>query len=214
MKRTFAKPALAALASIGLAIPLVLPLAPATASGAPTGEVTLGQSTIEPAYNAADGSLMYLLTPNKAPMRAPAVTWAPLYIPVYPASDAGLFPSPLNCMHLGGDNCPDHGPEVAGAAMAIMPGIYGAGVLGHDHVGDAPGGSDFNFQWVPVLVLFTDPIAAQTRVTTDAGIAALVANHQAIEIRLDGTHGAPFSVFNCSVVSASVYSRGTPVPSV
>lgn len=212
MNRTFARSALAAFASIGLALPLVLPLAPATASAYATGEVTLGNSTIEPAFDAATGDLMYLLTPNKAPMKAPMVTWAPLYIPVYPASDS--FSTPLNCMHLGGDNCPDHGPEVAGAAMAIMPSVYGGGVLGHDHVGDAPGGSDFNFQWVPVLVLFTDPVAAQTRVTTDAAIAALVANQQAIEIPLDGTNHAPFAVFNCSVVSSAVYMQGTPVPSV
>lgn len=206
MKRTFVKPALAALASIGLAIPLVLPIAPATASSYPTGQVAFGQSTIEPAYNDTNGNLMYLLTPNKAPMKAPTVTWAPLYVIVYPTSTT--VTTPLNCMHVPADNCPDHGPAVAGAAMGIMPGVYGQGVLGHDHIGDAPSGSDFNFQWLPVLVLFTNSAAANEHVTTESQLDALIANGDVTEIPI-----APLT-FNCSTVSAATYNLGTPVTPV
>ncbi len=217
MNRTFAKSALAAIASIGLAIPLVLPATSASASAAiASGEVTLGNATIEPAINGATGQPMYLLTPKVAPVTTETITYAPLYIVVYPRSSG--VTTPLNCMHVPSDNCPDHGLEVASAASAIAPLIYGsdsvtgAGVLGHDHIGSAPGGVDFNFQWVPVLVLFTNAGDAQHRVTTLTQLQALFADHhRVIVVPLDGTHGAPNAAFNCSVVNAAAYNNGTAV---
>jgi hypothetical protein len=111
----------------------------AYAQDIPTGEVQLGKSFIEPAYDDMTGDMIFLLTPLGAPFPVNANHHAvsPLYLIVYPTS-AGGFVGTMNCMHPGGDNCPDHGPEIAGAAAAIMPAVYGQGVWGHDHLVDAP----------------------------------------------------------------------------
>jgi len=41
----------------------MLPLAAFASDPLPTGQVQAGQSTIEPGYNDADGSLLYIKTP-------------------------------------------------------------------------------------------------------------------------------------------------------
>jgi hypothetical protein len=126
-------------------------------------------------------------------------------------------PASLNCAHVPADNCPDHGPGVAGAAAAIDPAVYtdpitGANlVVGHDHlVGIASTGGDFNVLWEPVLVLFTNVNASTTRVTTLAQIRALEAgpNPNAFEVPL------PQLDFHCSAVSAATYNKATPAPTV
>jgi hypothetical protein len=179
------------------------------ADSLPSGERVLGRSTLEPAYNDSNGSLMYLLTPFKATtVHSNPKAWAPIYIPVYPTSVVGSVGT-LNCMHVPSDNCPDHGPEVAAAAAQIMPSVYGpadgSGVLGHDHLADGPGGSEFNIAWEPILVLFTNTAAASEHLTTDAQVDAAVARGDAIEVPV------PELTFNCSVVPARVYDLGTPV---
>jgi hypothetical protein len=108
-------------------------------------------------------------------------------------------------MHVPSDNCPDHGPGVATAAAAIMPGVYGGGVLGHDHLLDGPGGSEFNIAWEPVLVLFTNTAAASEHITTEAQLDAAVARGDVIEIPV------PELTFNCAVVPAKLYDRATPL---
>ena len=58
-----------------------------------------------------------------------------------------------------------------------MPAVYGSdptAVLGHDHVGDAPGGADFNVAWEVVEVLFTNSAAADTRVNAGAQIFGIL----------------------------------------
>ncbi len=195
----------------GLALAAVVAVAPtlAAAGGLPTGETKLGQTTIEPAYDDANGTLVYLSTPNNAhvnPVFAHNV--APIYLPVYPV---GSTVGTLNCQDTTAttvENCPDHGPAVAGAAMQIFGSVYGGGVLGHDHlVGIASTGGDFNILWEPVLVLFTNADAAdgENHVTTLAELNALVASGDVVEIPL------PPLTFHCSVVSAAVYQKGTPV---
>jgi hypothetical protein len=167
---------------------------------------TGGGATIEPAINDANGTLVYLLTPNKVLAHPNAHNVANLYLTVYPAG-SGIVPSTLNCAHVPGDNCADHGPIVAGAAATIVPTVYGGGVVGHDHlVGIANTQGDFNIIWQPVLVLFTNAHAATTRLMTLDAINAALANHDVIEIPL------PTLDFNCSVVSASVYDHATPGP--
>lgn len=208
MTRTISRTAIAALASIGLAIPLVLPLAPALATGYPTGQATLGQSTVEVGYNDANGQLTYLLTPDKAKFHPAPTSWAPIYVVVYPTSVASYITTPLNCMHLGGDNCPDHGPGVSAGAAAIMPSVYGGGVLGHDHLLDVPGGSEFNVAWVPILILFTSTAAAQTHITTEAQLDAALNAHDAIEVPI------PAAAFYCTVVPQRVFDLATPVTPV
>lgn len=182
-----------------------------------TGLFTGGGGTVEPAYDASTGTLVYLSTPNNAhvnlnapldPSTGMPKNVAPIYLPVYPKG-SGIDPASLNCAHVPADNCPDHGPGVAGAAMGIVPSVYGGGVLGHDHlVGIAKTGGDFNVLWEPVLVLFTSAHAATTHITTLAQIDAAVATHNAIEVPL------PQLTFHCSSVSAAAYWRGTPAPTV
>jgi hypothetical protein len=102
--------------------------------------------------------------------------------PVYLVG-SGIDPASLNCAHVLADNCPDHGPAVAGAAMAIDPSVYGGGVLGHDHqAGVASSDGDFNVTWEPTLVLFTNAHTPTQHLTTLAQINADLAAHNAFLI--------------------------------
>lgn len=175
----------------------------AAAGSLPSGERMIGQASVEPVYNDMTGRIAFVSTPVKAPNPVPAnpVSWAPIYLPVYPT---GSTVGTLNCMGVPG-NCPDHDGIIAGAAMGIVPSVYGAGVIGHDHLLAPPAsGGDFNIAWEPVLVLFTSSEAANEHVTTLAQINALVASGQAIEISI------PPATFLCAVVPAVVYWNGTP----
>ena len=173
-----------------------------------TGHFTGGGGTVEPAYNDTTGTLIYLQTPNNAKTHPNSHNVAPLYLPVYPVG-SGIDPASLNCAHVPADNCPDHGPGVAGAAMSIMPTVYGGGVVGHDHLaGIASSGGEFNVIWEPTLVLFTNAAAATHHITTLAQITADLKAGDAITVPL------PKLDFNCAVVSAAAYARGTPAPTV
>jgi hypothetical protein len=182
-----------------------------------SGHFVGGGGTIEPAYDDATGTLVYIQTPNGPPVHPanhidPATGMpknvAPIYLPVYPAG-SGIDSASLNCAHQPADNCADHGPEVAGAAMSIVPGVYGGGVLGHDHLlGIASTDGDFNVLWEPVLVLFTNASAATEHITTLAQIRAAEAAGNAMEVPL------PPLTFHCSAVSAAAYGRATPSPTV
>jgi hypothetical protein len=132
------------------------------------------------------------------------MTVAPLYMPVYPV---GAQEDALNCQH-GPDNCPDHGPLIAGLAAHVMPGTYGGGVAGHDHLLAATG-ANFNGACEPVVVLFTSAeAAANEHLTTESAVNDAVDNHVAIEIPLKA------ATFSCTRVSAAVYQQGLPVPPV
>jgi hypothetical protein len=208
-------------------------VSPSAAAGAPSGERMYGNATfdaatghftggggaIEPAYDDTTGSLLFIQTPNGPPVHPamhidPATgspkNVAPIYLPMYPVG-SGIDPSSLNCAHMPADNCPDHGPEVAGAAMSIEPTVYGAGVVGHDHLlGVANTGGDFNVLWEPVLVLFTSVAASMTHITTLAQIQkAEAANPPQVMLVPD-----PPATFHCSIVSAAAYNHATPAPSV
>jgi len=175
------------------------------ADALPSGERQFGKVSIEPAYDDVTGSIIYLLTPDKAPLpsKANSHAVAPLYLVEYPP---GSTVGTMNCMGVPG-NCPDHDAAVAGAATSIMPSVYGTDptvVPGHDHLVAPPAsGGDFNVAWEVVEVLFTNKAAANTRLTTEAAIDAAVARGDAIEVDLG-------FAFNCSVVPARVYWKGTP----
>ena len=175
---------------------------------APSGERMIGNSAIEPAYNADSGELMYLLTPAGAPFPAKSNphAWSPLYMVVYPPGSTAAAGGAFNCAGVPG-NCPDHAGLAAGIAVANEPSVYGTdpgAVPGHDHVGDPPGKPDFNIAWRVIEVVFTNSAAANTRLTTDTAIKAAIAAGDAIPIDLG-------IAFNCNVVPASLYWRGTPV---
>jgi hypothetical protein len=176
----------------------------------PSGQVQLGQAIVEPAYNDADGSLTYLLTPMNAPEKANSHAVAPLYIIVYPTAVAGIIGT-VNCQHQPMDNCPDHGPTITGLAQAMVPAVYKPGaVWGHDHILAAPpaappAGGDFHVAWLPIAVLFTDPAAASNHIKTLSQLNAAIAAGQVIQVPL------PAATFNGSPVAAAAYNRGTPV---
>ncbi|HWS46710.1 MAG TPA: hypothetical protein VN636_12670 [Acidimicrobiia bacterium] len=210
---------------------------PGSAAGAPSGQRMYGNTTfdaasghfvggggaIEPAYDDMTGTLVYLQTPNNPPVHPanhidPSTglpkNVAPLYLPVYP-DGSGIDPATLNCAHIPADNCPDHGPGIAGAAAAIEPAVYkdpttGKNlVIGHDHlVGIASTGGDFNVLWEPVAVFFTSVAAAATHPVTLADLKAIEAKGGAFEIPL------PADTFHCGSVSAAAYARATPAPGV
>ena len=186
-----------------LAVVAVLGASPALAVGLPTGETKLGQSLVEPAYNDVTGTIIYLLTPTKSPFptHTSAHAVAPLWLVEYPA---GSTVGTLNCMGVPG-NCPDHDAGVAGAAAAFMPSVYGAGVIGHDHLVAPPGHQgDFNIAWNVIEVLFTTKAAANHHLTTLAAINAAIASGDVKTFDLG-------FAFHCSVVSAAAYNAGTPV---
>jgi hypothetical protein len=114
----------------------------------------------------------------------------------------------LNCLDIPVENCPDHGPPIAGLAQSVNPGgVYTGEVIGHDHlVGIASTGGDFNILWEPVVILFTNPAAANVHVTTLAQVEAALAGPtpDAIAIPLPG------ATFHCAAVSSAAYARGTP----
>ena len=200
--------ALLALAMTGV---LIIPTS-AFADATPSGQVALGGTTIEPAYNDANGAMVFLSTPNGT-QQGNQVTLtsknnAPIYLPVYPVgSTEGAV---LNCTHIPVDNCPDHGPLIAGFAKFAMPTVYGAGVLGHDHlVGIASTGGDFNIIWVPTVLLFTPKGVADgtsnKHMITLKEVNAALDNQDAIAITLTA------AAFKCASVSMAAYDRGTAV---
>jgi hypothetical protein len=96
-----------------------------------------------------------------------------------------------------------HGNGIAALAQARESGVYGAGVVGHDHLMDFPGGPDFNIAWEPIVVLFTNSAAAE-HILTDAQISAAVSSGNATEVPLPGR------TFICASVPATVYNLAKP----
>jgi hypothetical protein len=173
------------------------------------GNGSKGGTVLEPVYDDMTGQIRYVSTPRGTAQPVPTNrrATAPFYLPVYPA---GASVPTLNCQDVPVENCPDHGPKVAAAAQAIDPAVYGAGVLGHDHLMAGPGsGGDFNVAWVPTLVLFT-PGAAITHIMTLTKLNRLIRSGAVFTVPLDGTNGTPNLTFHCSVVSAAVYAHSTP----
>ena len=156
---------------------------PASAGPLPSGERINGGTNgnggtvIEPVYDDMTGQIRYVSTPRGVPnpVKSNPIASAPFYLPVYPGNAAV---GTLNCQDQPTENCPDHGPAVAGLAELLQPGVYNAtngGVLGHDHLMAGPGsGGDFNVAWVPTLVLFTKPEYVQhiTLLSPDIGADA------------------------------------------
>jgi hypothetical protein len=188
---------------------------PAAASSLPSGERIVGGhgshggTVVEPVYDDMTGQIRYVSTPRGVPDPVPSnpIAAAPFYLPVYPK---GSTVPTLNCQDVPAENCPDHGPAVAGLAQALDPAVYGGGVIGHDHLMAGPAShGDFNVAWVPTLVLFT-PGAAITHITTLTQLNALIASGAVKTVPLDGTNGFPNLTFHCAVVSAAVYAQGVP----
>lgn len=183
-----------------------------------SGQVTLGNSTIEPAFDDTTGGVTYLLTPKGAPFpaKANAAAVAPLYLVVYPL-DSSVDASTLNCQPTNCDHVnvlpfpdPDYGamPGDSTVCTDFNGGAPCSIVKGHDHlVGIANTAGDWNVAWAVKLVFFTHPAftdgTINHRVTTLAQIQAL---QKAGEVVIADT---PI-VFNCSKVSGKTYDLGIP----
>lgn len=187
------------------------------------GNGSSGGTVIEPVYDDQTGAIRYVSTPRGVPdpVKTNPRATAPFYLPVYPTSSSVATSFTLNCQDTTPpplsttENCPDHGPAVAGLAQLFEGGVYGGGVAGHDHLMAGPGShGDFNVAWVPTLVLFTKPEFANQHLVTETDVDNAVSSGQAIEIPLDGTpfEGVPLPnlTFHCSVVSAAVYAHSVP----
>ena len=191
---------------------------PASAGPLPSGERINGGTNgnggtvIEPVYDDMTGQIRYVSTPRGVPnpVKSNPIASAPFYLPVYPGNAAV---GTLNCQDQPTENCPDHGPAVAGLAELLQPGVYNAtngGVLGHDHLMAGPGsGGDFNVAWVPTLVLFTKSEYV-THITLLSQVSTLFNEGKVQIVPLDGTNGFPNLTFHCSVVSAAVYDHSQP----
>ncbi len=213
MKRGVSVTGLAVLASFAV----VAGAAKATAADF-SGQRQVGNAVVEPAYDDADGDLIFLLTPTHGPFPSASnpASWAPMYLPVYPTTTtidpATLNCQPTNCDHVnvlpfpapgyvnGGTTCQTYGFPAGGCAL----------LAGHDHlVGLAQTGGDFNVPWQVHLIVFTqqgfnDGAINNHLTTLDQifGPNGVVTVGDAIEI--------PTSiVFNCSAVSETTYLRGT-----
>jgi len=171
----------------------------------PSGERDLGQTVIEPGYDVRSGNLIYIMTPTgaRSPSHADVHAISPLYIVVYPNSAANSVGT-MNCAHDGGDNCPDHGPGISDLAQTVVPGVYGNGVWGHDHIMDGPGGDEFNVTWNVVVVLFTNAAAANTHVTTETQLDAVLDAGDAFTIETP-------TIIHGNIVSSAAYRRAAPV---
>ena len=186
---------------------------PAAADSLPSGQRFLGQSVLEPVYNDEQaGEIGFINQPlNVAqPVNSNPSVWDPFYVVVYPVTSTVPETTTLQCQHMLVDNCPTNGQAVAAFAVKNEPDVYGAGVAGRDHLMDFPGGSQFNPNWEPIIVLFTphaltgDHPAIDDHVLTDAQISALVSSGDVMEFP------NPARAFICSLVSATVYNMATP----
>src|SRR5262245_1671877 len=171
-----------------------------------SGQRQLGQTIIEPAYDAATGEVVFLKTPiGASPANVDAHAISPLYLVVYPNSAAASVGTMI-CAHQPADNCPDHGPGISALAasqFAFYGPLDGSGVWGHDHlvVGHGP---DANVVREIRVVLFTNENASHTHVTTADQVSELLAAGSAKDFVL--------GVIHASVVSEATYRRAIPLP--
>jgi hypothetical protein len=188
-----------------------------------SGQTAFGQATVEPAFDDVTGNIVFLLTPDNAPLpsNAPPAAQDILYLPVYPTAStvaaSDLDCQPDNCNHLNVLPFPnrnyDSDPgDLAGTSKACID--YNSGkpctvYKGHDHLAGVPStGGKFSVAWHVELVLFTGKGftdgAIDTRITTLSQIDALVLSGDAVM--------APTPiVFNCQVVPETAYNRGAPL---
>lgn len=203
------------MASLALAVCLT-PMA--QASPVVSGQHAFGQVSIEPAYDDSTGNLIFLLTPIHAPLpsKANPVAWAPMYLPMYPASStvSPLNCTPYNCDHVqvlpsGLVSALGLGSVYPTGTISTKYGAFTGGlVAGHDHlVGVAKTGGDFNIAWHVYLVLFTpkgvSDGAINHELLTLAGIQNAMAAGDVFPHAIDSG-----ITFNCSITNAATYWNG------
>ena len=191
-------PRLAALVTAAsLALVLAAPVSAATTWY--SGQRMFAGFSVEPAVNVADGSEVFLLTPNKAPTNANAVhAHAPLWLVLYPnvsTVDASVLDCvPTNCDHA--NDFPPYDNQAAG------------GLKGHDHLVGIPPTGDFNIAWDVYPVFFTqqgfEDHAIDTRILTKTQLDGAIAKGDAFMVPV------PVLSFNCAKTAVATYLKGTP----
>ena len=188
---------------VGFAL-IAMSAAMAAADPGPTGQVSFGQVSIEPAYDDVTGQLIYLLTPDKVAQPSKANPIATV--------------SPLNCLPTNCDHVQVLPPGLVASLglQSVYPtgtistkygSLTGGLVKGHDHlVGVAKTGGDFNVAWHVYLVLFTTKGAGDGAINqplrTLSDVNAAIARGDAVGPLDSGI------VFNCSITSEATYLRG------
>jgi len=184
-----------------------------------SGQRNFANVSVEPAVDIANGNIIYLLTPIKAPFpsKANPVATAPLYLPLYPLSSSvpasGLNCQPNNCDHVNvlPFASPDYG-ILSGSDQRCVDfnsSMPCSPVKGHDHlVGVASTKGDFNVAWHVKLVAFKAKAFAtgkiHDRIKTLDQLNQLIAGDYVMVIDTPVT-------FNCSETSERTYELGTPV---
>lgn len=195
MRPVHARRVAATVTSVAL---LMLLAAPASATTWYSGQRLLGRTSVEPAVNDANGSEVFLLTPDSAPTNANPVAHAPLYLVLYP--NASTVPATsLNCVPTNCNHVPDFGP---------YDNTLYRGLKGHDHLVGLPHTGDYNVAWDVYPVFFTPKGIADhaddTRILTLDQMWAAARAGDAVVV--------PSIVlsFNCSATSVATYLMGTP----
>jgi hypothetical protein len=187
-----------------------------------SGQVAFGQATLEPAIDDVTGNIVFLLTPNGAPLPPEANPAAQenLYQVMYPLASTipadELNCQPTNCNHahvlpFANANYDSNPADLAGTSKACTDFNVGkpcAVYKGHDHLVGVPStGGNFNVAWHVIFVLFTSQGftdgAINTRIKTLDEIDALLASGDAVQVQRRG--------FNCQIVPQTVYDRGAPL---
>jgi hypothetical protein len=169
----------------------------------PTGERFKGNTALIPIYELNGGDILYGSTPTGPalwPAKPSPNAQGTFYLVVYPLSTTV---SQIQCFDVPQETCPDHGPVIAGGAMQIYPPVYGAGVLGHNHL-SLGHGQGFHVTEYPILVLFTTPAAANMLLTTKAQVDAAAALGQVF------LYPVPTFSFHNSLVNEALYNNATP----
>jgi hypothetical protein len=81
-------------------------------------------------------------------------------------------------------------------------------VLGHDHLVGVPPTGDFNVAWHVILVVFTPQGIADGAVN---GRTLTLQQVTDLVNKGDAFQAATPIVFNCQIVPATVYNKGTPL---
>ncbi len=161
-----------------------------------SGQRMFAGFSVEPAVNVANGSEIFLLTPDKAPTDANVThAHAPLWLVLYP----GVSTIPASTLNCQPTNC-DH-------ANAFPPYDNVGGLKGHDHlVGVNPTG-DYNIAWDVYPIVFTPKGfadgAINTRILSMTQLSGELASH-------DVAQGPLIVSFNCAKTTAATYLLGTP----
>lgn len=210
MNRRMPLLALAALAAV--AVLAGVQAASAANDGYPSGERINLKQVLIPLYDWDTGKLMYGSTPvscqyvntcaPKISSHIPKFEIQPFYLVVYPI---GSTVGHVQCSHVPADNCPDHGPIIAGGAEQLVPSVYGRGVLGHDHISAPVTDPDYRVIASPVLVLFKTHKAANELLNTRKKILAAVKRGDAF------LYPAPQYMFINYIVDKKLYDEGKPV---